>query len=244
MDPEPGWKTVRYLGGKARGRMARDIAEIVNRERQGRPFWEPFCGGLSVSWRLAAGGPGIVSDLCEPLIALHRAVRDGWDPPDTMDAERHRAAKALPDSDPLKGWAGFACSFGGVYFAGLARPHPTQPDPIGNARRSLLRKVAKLRGCAIERLDFLAIEPRPLDLVIYADPPYAGTEPYRAVPAFDHARFWSRVQGWERCGVPVFVSEYTCPVPHGVLLEKSHALQVAGGVQSGARTERLFRVTS
>lgn len=228
---------VQYLGGKTR--IAKDIAAIVNAERRGRIFWEPFCGGLSVSVALAKAGPGIVSDAHPALISLYRGVRAGWKPPETVTEDDYRAARALPDTDPRKALIGFGCSFGGKWFGGYARQAGGY-DYAGGAVRSVRKGVDALAGCEIARLDFLSIAPRPMDLVIYADPPYAGTTGYAM--AFDHALFWSRVQGWERAGVPVFVSEYACPVPHRVLWERVHNLQVSGGTSTAARTERLFRV--
>lgn len=231
---------MQYLGGKTR--IAKEIAAIVNAERRGRAFWDPFCGGLSVSVQLAKGGPGIVSDACAPLISMYQAVRAGWVPPAIVSEDDYRACRALSDVDPRKAFAGFGCSFGGKWFGGYARG---SGDYAGQSKRALERDIPALAGCAIERLDFLAINPwATADLVIYCDPPYAGTTGYGGVPPFDHALFWSRVQGWESRGVPVFVSEYACPLPHRVLREKVHPLHVAGGGRAGARTERLFRLAA
>ena len=229
---------MQYLGGKSR--LAKEIAEIVNTERGDRPFWDPFCGGLSVSVALAKGGPGVVSDVNPALIALYSAVRDGWNPPETLTEEEYRAARRLPDTDPIKAFAGFGCSFGGRWFQGYARG-------AGNyaraASRSLRRDLAALPGCRIVCHSFLDETPRPLDLVIYCDPPYAGTKPYEGAPRFDHALFWSRVQGWERAGVPCFVSEYACPIPHRVVWSKTHKSSVRREGPHLDRTEILVRVT-
>lgn len=239
---------MRYLGGKSR--IAKPIAAIVNEARGGRPFWDPFCGGLSVSVALAAAGPGIVSDANPALIALYRGVRAGWVPPETVTEAEHRSARALPDTDPLKAFVGFGCSFGAKWFGGYARGgtrntwYASRPaySYAGGAARALRRDRAALEGCAIERIDFLAIEPRPCALgAIYCDPPYAGTQGYDALGAFDHARFWARAQGWARAGVPVFVSELACPIAHEVVWTREHAQKVAGGTR-GSQTEYLFRV--
>lgn len=233
---------MQYLGGKTR--LAPRIAETVNAERvrlgapgAPLPFWDPFCGGLSVSVRLAALGPGIVSDACAPLIALYRAVRAGWDPPEHVTEAEYAAARALPDTDPRKAFVGFGCSFGGKWFGGYGRHRKGLAQ---FARSSVRRGVAALASSAIERIDFLSVEPRPLPLVIYADPPYAGTTTYAGVPPFDSDRFWRRVQAWERASVPVFVSEYACPTQHTILHERRQEQKI--GLTGGSRTERLLRV--
>lgn len=226
-----------YLGGKSR--IAREIAEIVNDERGGRLFWDPFCGGLSVAAALAhGGGPGIVSDAFTPLISLYSAVAGGWAPPESLTEAEYSAAKHAPDSDPIKAFAGFGCSFGGKWFGGYARS--LGRNYAAETRRALLKRIEAIRGCALGCVDFLGVEPHAREIVIYADPPYAGATSYAL--AFDSARFWERVRSWERVGVPVFVSEYACPVPHRVVWEKTHSLSVCGGSRSAARVERLFRV--
>lgn len=230
---------MRYLGGKTR--IAKAIAEIVNAERGDRVFWEPFCGGLSVSVRLAAHGPGIVSDAHPSLIALYQAVRDGWAPPKHVAEEEYQAARSLPDHDPLKGFIGFGCSFGGKWFGGMARGGGR--NYAAESARAIVRDVRSLGGCAIRCKSFFDWTPRARPFVIYCDPPYAGTTGYGATGEFDHARFWAQAQAWERCGVPVFVSEYSCPVPHRVVWSKEKTVHVAGGSEDRNKNlERLFRV--
>ena len=231
---------MKYLGGKFR--LSKQIASIVNAERGGRRFWEPFCGGLNVSPHLAAHGHGLISDACRPLVALYKAVQRGWDPPSVVSESEYAAARALPDDDPMKAFVGFGCSFGGKWFAGYARSGDGKRNYADEARRSLLRDVPRIANCRIVCLDFLAIQPRrDADLVIYCDPPYANTTAYAGAPAFDSAAFWDLVRGWERYGVPVFVSEYECPIPSRVVWERRHKSSVARTTVLET-TERLFRV--
>lgn len=246
---------MQYLGGKTR--LAGRIAEIVNAERVRLggaagplPFWEPFCGGLSVSVKLAALGPGIVSDACLPLISLYRAVRDGWDPPETLSEDEYRAARSLPDTDPRKAFAGFGCSFGGMYFSKYVGPrtihHTTtgqiqKLDAAGSTARALRRQIPALRGCALECMSFFDARPIP-GLVLYCDPPYAGTSEYSAAGAFNSEAFWARARAWAGAGAVVFVSEYVCPISAVAVASWSHSLRLHGAERSGARTERLFRV--
>jgi len=230
---------VRYLGGKSR--IAKHIAAIVNAARTAeRPgFWEPFCGGLSMSVQLAAHGPGVISDANPALIALYRAVRDGWDPPTEVTREQRDAALALPDSDPYKAFARIGCGFGGDWGAGYARGDGR--NYVRESRCALLRDIPKLTGSTLACMSFFDVEPQPLPIVIYADPPYAVTTGYAATGVFDHDRFWACCAAWESHGVPVFVSEYACPVHHSVLWERTYARSIR---KAGERdhTDRLFRV--
>jgi len=230
------------MGGKTR--IAKDIAQIINAARgDGQLFWDPFCGALSVSVRLAAHGPGIVSDACAPLISMYRSILGGWDPPRTLSEDEHKAARDLPDTDPIKAFAGFGCSFGGRWFGSYARSGGR--NFAESCRNTLLRDVPKIRDCWIDCMSFFDVEPRSLPLVIYCDPPYAGTAGYDAVGPFNHWRFWRVCQAWESHGVPVFVSEIACPVPHEVVWSKDVRVTVTRHKKTPMfRTEKLFRVRS
>lgn len=224
---------MQYLGGKTR--IAKQLAaEIDKVRRPGQLVWDAFCGGLSMSRALLKNGPVISTDACAPLIALYRAVQNGWEPPIEVDEAAYRAARTLPDSNPMKAFCGFGCSFGGKWFAGFigARSHCS---PAG-AARALKRDCP---GLFFGQVDFLAEEPRALDAVLYLDPPYAGTTGYPGAPSFNHAHFQARALQWSAF-VPVFVSEYAFPFGVCVAgLEK--AKSVAGGNGGGrVGVERLF----
>jgi len=239
---------VRYLGGKSR--IAKHIAPIVNAARTAeRPyFWDPFCGGLSMAVALAKHGPGVVSDKNPALIALYQAVRNGWEPPSALSEAEWRAARELPDSDPLKAFAGVCCSFSGMWFGSYTARggrNPTtgaEKHAADSGQRALRRDIPKLAQCQIITADFLETEPRPWPIVIYADPPYAGTAGYAATGPFDHGRFWRRCAEWERLGVPVFVSEYACPVSHTEIWSRQHRRFIGGADKGAQRIDRLFRV--
>lgn len=222
---------MRYLGGKAR--IAKHLAPVIT--SYGLPVWEPFVGGANITPHL---GSTRCSDINPALIAMYQALQGGWLPPEFVSPDEYQAAKLLPDTDPMKAWCGFACSFAGMWFRsyGLDKRRPNGTVQI--SRASVLKLVPPLRAATFECIDFLTVDPSPWHGLIYADPPYAGTTGYGQ--AFDSARFWQRVQQWEAHGVPVLVSEYSCPVPHEVVWERSRNLEMRHGREQ--RTERLFRV--
>lgn len=227
---------MRYLGGKYR--LAKYLAEAVNRYRQpGQLVWDAFCGGLSMSVALSKKGPVWSTDACVPLISLYQAVQNGWDPPTDVSLEEYNAAKALPDSDPMKAFCGFGCSFGGKWFGGLARVHASRPNtPPSKSTRAFLKALPSL---SVGLVDFLAVEPRPTAALLYLDPPYAGVTQYAAAPPFDHSKFVERVRGWAR-HAHVFVSEYAFPIGECVW-ERSAPLQAC--FRPGA-VERLYHLHS
>ena len=222
-------------------------------------WWEPFCGGLSVSVQLAAYGPGIVSDANLALISLYKGVREGWDPPTEATEHEWLEARGSPDSDPRKAFFGFGCSYGAMWFSSSAvkrnrrwnrkQNYWCDDNAVGAARNSLLRDVPRLAGCDLRYLDFLTCGAPEVE-VIYCDPPYEGTAGYAATGPFDHEAFWRRCQTLAQRS-RVFVSEYACPVPHEEVWSRPSGCMLSGvGSQLDARAdrkvntrvERLFRV--
>lgn len=229
---------MQYLGGKTR--IAKHIAAIINANRDGRTVWDAFCGGLSVS--VALGGRVVASDNNEALISTYKATKAGWIPPDSVSEDDYHAAKSLPDSDPLKAFIGFGCSFGGKWFGGYARTNPNrdyQQNYCLLAKNHIITNTSKLTET--HHIDFLGVEPRPTSVILYLDPPYRGTTGYRYT--FDHDRFYERVLQWSRY-TDVFVSEYDLPI--GVCVwSKSVGSTVslqAKHVENGSRVERLYHV--
>ena len=231
---------MRYLGGKTR--IAKQLAaEIDKVRRPGQWVWDAFCGGLSMTKALSVHGPVYSTDACVPLIALYRAVQAGWDPPSEVDEAAYRAARDLPDTDPMKAFCGFGCSFGGKWFGGYARGE--NRNWASECKRGLLRD-ARCAGLEFACADWLTSQPRALDGVLYLDPPYAGTTGYAGAPPFDHAAFYRRVAEWSAYG-PVFVSEYE--MPFGVEVWNAPKRKTVdgrgGGVACGqVATERLYYI--
>lgn len=234
---------MRYLGGKAL--LGRMLTEVMAPVLRGAYVWEPFCGGLNMTPHLARASLGVfASDANPALIATVNAVRAGWDPPSTLTREEWQAAKALPDSDPLKAFAGFGVSFGGMWFGSFAGEGRNGDSPLTYcqlARRNILREApTPLRADCVS---FLEVEPHApaYPLVLYCDPPYAGTAGYAAVGKFDHAEFWARAARWSRF-CPVFVSEFVAPEGWDCLWSRTAKCRFGAGTSGKGKqkTERLF----
>lgn len=227
---------MQYLGGKSR--IAKQLAEVIDSIRHpGQLVWDAFCGGLSMSVALREKGPVWSTDACVPLISLYQAVQAGWEPPTEVSLDEYRAAKALPDSDPMKAFCGFGCSFGGRYFEGYARGGGrSYALTSGNVVKRQLSE-----GLNVACVDFLSVQPQPCEAILYLDPPYVGTKWYSGMPKLDREVFVQRVDEWSRW-THVFVSEYAFPIGECVF-EVAKAKTVAGGAGGGRiGIERLYYV--
>lgn len=226
---------MRYFGGKQR--IADHIAQVIKTYRTSDDVWffEPFLGGANIAPRLT--GKRVASDANKPLIALYKALQNGFVPPTEVSRELYTQAQRGEVSPELQAFIGFGCSFAGKWFGGYASSDDR--NYALNAYNSLMKKVPGLQG--IHLIDKPYTEFRPSGMVVYCDPPYQGTTQYGAVGAFDSAEFWNIMQVWARDNT-VLVSEYTAPDFCKVVWEKQVRTDIRGKDGRIDRTEKLFLV--
>lgn len=111
---------MQYMGGKSRlgKRIASQIKDMLE---PGQSFVDLFCGSCNVVMHIDGKRTRVANDINLPLISMWRAVQDGWIPPENVPEQLYHIARRIPDTDPLKAFIGFGCSFGGRYFEGYAR---------------------------------------------------------------------------------------------------------------------------
>lgn len=195
---------MQYFGGKAR--VGPRIVVELERVRNGRPFVEPFCGGLWITHRMA--GERYASDLCRPLITLYEALQDGWDPPSVVTEETYHRIKQVQDPfDPMTAFVGFGCSFAGKFFGGYARNLSVR-NYAATARSSLLRKMKTCQDVRFSCVDYRKIAPR--GTLVYLDPPYLNCTPAGGLNSIDTEELWAVVRSWSDRNL-VVVSEYVAP---------------------------------
>lgn len=231
---------MRYLGGKhVAGKYIVPILLDAGGPRT--KYWDAMCGGLHIARRLAAAGRRVrCTDAHAPLIAMYKAIAEGWVPPDKVTKRDYDAAKLLSDSDPMKAFVGFGCAFGGVWFHSYAWDNSGR-NYAAEARRGLLRDVRTIidAGGCFARCDVTRTKPRALrNTVIYFDPPYRGVSGYAV--KIDHAKFDDVVCAWAQSNT-VFVSEYD--LPYGAIVwERRQKSTVSRDKSVKMHTERLYRI--
>lgn len=221
---------MQYVGGKAI--ISKRWSNIVNQVSEGAVLWEPFCGGLNASVNLKCRVHHL-SDANEALITMWRAViEDDWMPDlNLVSRQMHAKYEKNPDpKDPWTAFLGFCCSFSGVWFGGYTgfRVHsrylrdrssgPAVCEPLQGIN-SVYRTKWKLedRDVTLDNGSFMDLDPPDGCTVVYCDPPYEGTEGYKAAGQFDHPGFWARCRELSDNGLHVFVSELKCPGDFEVL---------------------------
>ena len=231
-----------YIGGKQKSgghRIAASIKSFAARV-DAVGVVEPFCGGLSVTYRLR-GLSVEARDACKPLITLYQMMQRGWCPPAVVDRETWEKYRAAPDpEDPMTAFVGFGCSRSGAWFSGFAdRCKRTGQNyvPAATAASESLR--TKLVACG-ESVTFKAGDytHAPVRGVWYCDIPYIGTLGYPAVGPFDHVAFWTFAADVSQT-IPVLVSEQVAPEGWTIVDEWS-VQQRLNACTGTPRVERLF----
>lgn len=227
---------MRYLGGKSR--ISKDIAKILNNATGGGQFVSLFCGSCAVESKVLSDNK-ILNDKHPYLIAMWQGLQNGWAPPKIVTKEEYYAVKNNMDADmALTGFVGFACSFGGKWFGGLAANKKGE-DFCVNAGNSLMRDLNGVKDAVFTCLDYQDVE-IPDGAVVYCDPPYANTTGY-ATGAFDSDAFWDYMRELsKRC--TVFVSEESAPDDFEVVWSKEQTRTLDFNKDNQfKRVEKLFK---
>lgn len=205
-----------YQGGKRQ--IAKSImAEMLKYRTDEDTFVDLFCGGGAVAIEATKHFDRVLANDKHPyIIALLQAVKDGWEPPLSLDERQYKSLKSDPaQNPPLAGFAGFGCSFGGKWMGGYARRKAGETDPTAYAAAaaaSLNRDRSSYSKMIFSNLDYrdLVIPPKS---IIYADPPYANTTSYNGkefLGEWDIEHFWEYMRQISKEHL-VFVSEEDAP---------------------------------
>lgn len=224
---------MQYMGSK--NKIAKHLLPIMSKVRENRTWVEPFVGGANMIDKVE--GKRIGNDSHKHLIALHKALQNGWIPPTEVSKETYYEIKNNQEkySDELIGFVGFLCSFGGKWWGGYAANNKGD-NYADRGSRVLVKQANKLKGIDFVCGSYLDMEIPPKSL-IYCDPPYEGTTAYK--DGFNHTEFWQWCRDKANEGHIVFVSEYNAPndfvcvkeIEHKTILDKNSQYE---------RIEKLF----
>lgn len=238
---------MQYMGGKSM--IARSLVAAILSDTGLRDVWfEPFVGGANVMEQAAPHfRVSVGADAHPDLISMWRAVtEESWSPPGELTKGEYLGLRGAAVS-PLRGFAGFGCSFGGKWFGGWAGDHDRSGtrDPL---LKVSIREVSR-QGLVFRTADtrfreslFGGLTP-PDGSVVYCDPPYRGTTGYET-GALDQTEFYATLRQWSGRGCAVYVSEYREPmgVPFREVWSRQKRKVLEASQNREVVTERLFRI--
>ena len=224
---------MQYLGGKSKTR--KQISAFLESVRNGKEYFEPFVGGAWVLQEMS--GKRIASDGNKALIAMYKALQNGWIPPTFVSEEEYQQVrKANNPADPMTIFCGIGCSFAGKLWGGYARSEG-KTCYAQTSHNSLMKQLPKIKD--VQFVDGLFNEHSPKDMLVYCDPPYQGTTQYGAFSGFDHLTFWDTMREWSKNNT-VVVSEYNAPDDFKCVAEFISQMGMTTGNERPKRTEKLF----
>ena len=229
---------IRYIGGKTR--LARKIFNKIKeyvKEQNFSSYKEPFFGGGSMSqFSAALNISRFCSDNKEDLILFYKELQKGWLPPKEISEDLYSSLKNEKPS-PLRGYAGFACSFGGKWFGGYARDKTKRRNLINESYVRVVKSLPYIKDIYFKCSDYLSI-PIEQGTLVYCDPPYKGVLGYGG--KFNHDLFWETCRTWSKRGAAVFVSEYEAPKDMVTIAEWSYKTYIHHAATKNYKVERLF----
>lgn len=223
---------MRYFGGK--GTIADPICNMINQwMKPGQEFIEPFVGSAWIV-RDVTAKRRFASDTNPYLIAMYKALQNGWVPPTHFNESEYKALKAnKEEADPaLVGFIGHFCSFGGMWFAGLAKD-AKKVNYVKGASRTVLKMAKDIWGVNFNCISYDDWMPK--NAFIYCDPPYADTGQEYFSTSFDSEKFWEVMRRWSENNT-VIISEYKAPDDFKCIAE----YRVRMKLNTEMRTERVF----
>ena len=193
-----------YFGGKFK--ISKDLASVLNPITKGKPFVDLFCGACNVVEKITTASSRTANDNNPYLIALLKAIQDGWEPPTYVTREQYNYVMShLYENPALSGFVGIGCSFSGGWHSGYAHNNRNHNYAMG-ARNTLFKQKPKLGGVTFTSCDYNKAS-IPVGAVVYCDPPYKGTTNKYYDRKFDYDKFIEWVEA-NKDKYDIYISEY------------------------------------
>lgn len=232
---------MKYVGSK--NRLAKYIVPILQKLIDGydpAAYVEPFVGGANIIDKIYCKYNKIGIDNNKYLIAMWKALQNGWVPPKTITEEEYYRVRDNKEefSDAYVGLVGFVATYGAKWFGGYARGFKadgvTPRDIPAEGIRNIMKQLPNVLDVQFICRDYR--EGWSVGCVIYCDPPYKDTNYYKG--DFNHEEFydWCRKESERNILV---VSEYWMPEDFSCIWSKEHKTSL-DTYKHYKRVERLF----
>ena len=210
-----------YCGKSIHGKKITDkiISTLINKgiDCSKVVYVEPFCGCLGVFRHICPiVKKSYANDLSLDLILLWKKVQEGTLRNPHIDKEKWLRLKTDTKSSAERAFAGFGCSFSGVWFNGYIADDGNN-DMTYNSLVKHKDILAKTKFYSMDYRDFLrkVIKNPDTHYVVYLDPPYEET--YSVIDGkisteFDSDQFWDLARKYSKMkNVTLFISEFQAP---------------------------------
>lgn len=190
---------MKYMGSKAR--IANEIIPIINlyKSKERYKYIEPFVGGANVIDKVNYNEK-FGYDKNKYLIALLDYVSKGNELPTSISEEVYYMVRdnKTDYDDWYVGLVGFCASYGGRFFEGYPRGNDNKGKPrdyTNEAIRNIVKQQSSLNNIQFLTEDYINLDFSKEKVVIYCDPPYAQSKPYKTelLGKFNTDKFWDTI---------------------------------------------------
>lgn len=201
-----------YFGGKQR--ISKPLSIFLNSQlKENQTFVDLFCGSCNIISKIDDNRLRIANDKHKYLIAMWKALQDGWQMPNNTSEEEYKYIKDNKDENlPLTGFVGFGLSYSGKWFGGYCRSSKDRNYCL-NAKNSNNKILNTIMDVKFYNLNYDEV-PIPNGALVYCDLPYKNTTPYckSEVGEFNHDEFYDWVRK-NSDNYDIYVSEYKQNIP-------------------------------
>lgn len=237
---------MKYMGSK--NRIAKHILPLILKDRkEGQWYVEPFCGGCNLIDKVT--GNRIANDIHFELIAMFKALQEGWLPPTVVSESHYQDIKnnTLEVKQiygdkfaAVRGAVGFSYSYAAKWFGGYCRGYTSNGEErnyILEGYRNIVKQVPSILNIIFINTTYNKIL-LPNNCIIYCDPPYRNTTKYK--DNLDYEQFYIWCRDMKEAGHTVFVSEYNMPDDFTCIWSKEQVSSLTRDTGSKTAIEKLF----
>jgi DNA adenine methylase len=244
---------MQYVGSKYN--LKNELIPLITRNlTPERCYVEPFSGGLNII-RHIKHSKRIAADNNKYLVAMWKALQNGWQPKPNYTKEEYEDIKNDYENggnkypDFVKGFCGYCCSFRGLFFHSYAHNDGIREFQnlamyrclIGTSRdKKKGSKKININNIQFQNLDFTELN-IPQNSVVYCDAPYRSTttDGYADAKDFDYEKYYNWLRRISKDN-EVYISEQMMPDDFEIIYEKEYTCQLSKNKHT--TTERLYRL--
>ena len=207
---------------RSKSRIAKYIVPIIQKYVDNHEigiYVEPFCGDCSIIEKIKCKNRYAL-DLNKYLIELFKHLQNGGELPDKVTRELYSDVRSNKDNGKYPNWfvgcVGFLASYNGRFFDGgfaqvgveITKNGERYRDYYQEAKRNLLNQIENLKDVKFICQNYETM--KPVNCIVYCDPPYQGTKQYGNSKNFDYEYFWDMMRDWSSGNI-VLISEENAP---------------------------------
>ena len=242
------------MGSKSR--IAKYIVPIIQKYIDSNnimKYVEPFVGGANVIDKINCK-ERYGYDKNKYLIALLKRVQFEKPLLESVTRELYSDVRSTHKQPTCKyedwevGNIGFLASYNGRWFDGGYAKSGYEKTKNGErfrdyyqeAKNNILSQAESIKNVNFQTCDYLETIELPYDsgMVIYCDPPYAGTKQYANATYFDYDKFWNTMREWSKHNI-VLISEQNAPDDFTCIWEQEVSRSIKATDKSKS-VEKLF----